>query len=118
MHEYAIAEALAGQIVRIAREHPGCTVRRAVVAIGRLRRVVPDILRFGFEVAAGAVLVIEDVPIRIRCAACNAESVLDDPIYVCPLCGSGNVTALSGDELILKSLDIENGRNPGSPEHP
>ncbi len=124
MHEYAIAEALVEQIERVAREHPGCTVRSAVVAIGGLRRIVPDILRFGFEIAAadsaaaGADLVIEHVPIRFRCNGCNAESVVDEAIYLCPACGSGDVTALSGDELMLKSVDIEDGQDSGSPEHP
>ncbi|MCX8037582.1 MAG: hydrogenase maturation nickel metallochaperone HypA [Candidatus Sumerlaeia bacterium] len=124
MHEYTIAEALVGQIERIAREHPGCMVRSAVVAIGGLRRIVPDILRFGFEgaaagtAAAGTDLVVEHVPIRIHCHRCNAESELDEPIYLCPACGHGDVAALSGDELILKSVDIDNGRNSCSAEHP
>jgi len=112
MHEYAIAQALVEQIEKVARENNAGTVRRVVVQIGKLRGVVPEVLRWGFEVAAhdslaaGVAVEIEEIPIRIRCSACSAESSLDEPLFLCPVCGSCNVEQLAGSELILKSLEI------------
>ena len=124
MHEYAIAQELVAQVERIAREHGAEAVTRVIVQVGRLRAVVPDILRWGFEVAAahtlaeGAALVIEEIPIVIRCRTCDAESRLDDPVFICPRCGGFDVEPISGDELILKSLEIDGERNPSRSEYP
>jgi len=118
MHEYAIAQALLEKVEEIAREHSARVVTRVVVQVGKLRGVLPDILRFGFEVAsadtiaAGAALEIEEVLIRVRCNSCAAESNLDTPLYLCPACGSTDLTQIAGSELILKSLEIDNDRNP------
>jgi len=120
MHEYAIAQALVEQVGEIARKNRARAVTRVVVQVGKLRGVVPEILRWGFEiaaadsVAAGAALEIEEVPIRIQCRACGIESALDDPFYLCPSCGNPNIAQLAGAELILKSLEIDDGRNSGS----
>jgi len=123
MHEYAIAQALIEQVEKIAGENKARMVTRVVVQVGKLRRVVPEILRWGFEVAAadsvaaGAALDIEEVPIRVRCRACRVESDLDEPLYLCPGCGSADVAQITGSELILKSLEIDDGRDSGPTEH-
>jgi len=123
MHEYAIAQALVEQVEAVARENGARAVRRVVVQVGKLRGVLPDILRWGFEVAAadtiaaGAAVDIEEVPIRVRCQGCSAESELADPLFICPSCGGFNLVQVAGAELILKSLEIDNGRDTGSAEH-
>lgn len=124
MHEYAIAQALVAQIEDIARENGAVVVRRVVIQVGKLRAVVPEILRWGFgvaaekSVAAGADLVIEEVPIVIRCRACAAECELEDPVFICPSCNGTDVSQIAGDELILKSMEIGDEGNPRRSEHP
>jgi hydrogenase nickel incorporation protein HypA/HybF len=123
MHEYGIAQALVSQVSDIARQHDASTVRRVVVQVGKLRGVVPEVLRWGFEVvaagsaAAGARLEIEEVDIRIRCHACETEHILHDPFFVCPSCGALDIEQLAGAELMLKSLEIEDDRDPRASEH-
>lgn len=124
MHEYAIAQALVEQVTEIARRHAAESVTRVVVQVGKLRGVIPEILQWGFEVAsadsvaAGAELEIQEVPIVIRCQTCGKQSQLDAPLYLCPECGSTDVEQVSGDELILKSLEIGDEKDPGRGEHP
>jgi hydrogenase nickel incorporation protein HypA/HybF len=123
MHEYGIAQALVSQVGDIARQHDASTVRHVVVQVGKLRAVVPEVLQWGFEVAAagsvaaGAQLEIEEIDIRIRCRACGTEHILPDPFFVCPDCGSLDVEQVAGAELILKSLEIEDDRDPRPSEH-
>lgn len=124
MHEYAIAQALADQVSKIARERDARAVTRVVIQVGKLRGVIPEILQWGFEVvsadsvAAGAELVIEAVAIAVRCQTCGAHSELDAPLYLCPICASTDVVQIAGDELILKSLEIGDERDSSSAEHP
>jgi len=122
MHEYSIAQAIVEQVDEIARKHDAHKVTKVVIEVGKLRGVLPDILSWGFEVAAtdtlaaGARLEVEEIPIRIQCRSCGAESQLDEPAFICRSCHSFDVAQLSGGELILKSLEIENDANPGIAE--
>lgn len=110
MHELAITDA----VVAGVREHVGeARVTRVVLEIGRLCAVVPDALRFAFEVCAqgtgleGAALEIIDVPARGTCRACGAEVTLDDALAaLCDRCGALDLEITSGQELRIHSVEV------------
>ena len=104
MHELSIAEA----IVAIAEEHAqGRRVAKVDVKIGHLRQVVPSALIFAFELVTqgtsieGAELEIKDVPARVACRSCKADSRLVELPFACPSCGSVDVDVRAGDELLV-----------------
>ncbi|HEV2770588.1 MAG TPA: hydrogenase maturation nickel metallochaperone HypA [Solirubrobacteraceae bacterium] len=110
MHELAIAD----RIVAIARDHAaGRRVTRVEVKVGHLRQVVPDSLRFSFELVAhgtpveGAELVMEEVPAAGACRQCGQESELAGFPLACPACGSLDLELLRGEELLVDSLELE-----------
>lgn len=110
MHELSLADA----IVEICREHArGRRVVRVEVRVGRLRQVVPDALTFAFELVAqgtpveGAALTLEDVPARVRCAGCGAESRVDRFPLACGSCGGLDVEVVAGQEFHVESLEVE-----------
>lgn len=128
MHELAIAEAIVDVAERHAEGRPVTVVR---VRIGRLRQVVPESLRFYFDLAAkltasceGAALEWERVDSRLRCGSCGAEwdpappSAHDQAELVvrfrCPSCESSDHSVVSGDELIVDSIDVEEPAVPAS----
>jgi hydrogenase nickel incorporation protein HypA/HybF len=88
-------------------------VERVNLKIGRLAAVVPDSLRFCFEIAVkdtplgGAELHIEEIPVVARCNDCHAEWTITGPVFVCEKCKSGSVELLSGQELDIVSIEIE-----------
>jgi hydrogenase nickel incorporation protein HypA/HybF len=109
----SIAESLVG-IVRetLEREVPGGRVEAVDLRVGRLRAVIPENLRFCFEVICGgtelegAVLRIEEVPVRVRCAECGVSMEKDAPVFLCDACGSPRLDLLSGKELEIRSIDV------------
>jgi hydrogenase nickel incorporation protein HypA/HybF len=110
MHELSLADA----IVSVACANAGGRqVVRVEVKVGRLRQVVPSALELAFQLVAegtaaeAAELEIEDVPIRIRCGACAAESRVDDFPLACPRCGSLDAELVGGDELLIEALELE-----------
>ena len=110
MHELSLADA----VVTIARDHArGRRVTRVDVKIGLLRQVVPEALEFAFELVAagteveGAELRVEHVPVRVRCARCEAESEAPEFPLACAGCGSVDVEVVAGDELLVESLELE-----------
>jgi hydrogenase nickel incorporation protein HypA/HybF len=114
MHELAIAEA----ILAIATAHAGGGRITAVeVRVGHLRQVVPEALRFNFELvsqgtaAAGAELLIEVVPPAGRCRACGRSAQLPAFPLRCPECGALDIDLTEGEELEVSALEVE--REPG-----
>ena len=112
MHELSIAEA----IVAIAEEHAqGRRVAKVDVKIGHLRQVAPSALIFAFELVTqgtsieGAELEIKDVPARVACRSCKADSRLVELPFACPSCGSVDVDVRDGDELFVDALELVEG---------
>jgi hydrogenase nickel incorporation protein HypA/HybF len=108
MHELGIVQ----EVIAIVSEHSkGAKVTRVVLEIGKLSAVLPDAVRFCFDlcsqdtVAEGAQLEIIETPGQARCRACGATVVLDQPFGRCA-CGSSDLEWLSGDELKVKEMEV------------
>jgi hydrogenase nickel incorporation protein HypA/HybF len=90
--------------------------RRVVVVrmrVGALSGVVPDALRFAWDVAvldgplAGARLEVEQVPVAVACRDCGRTSDLADPLPVrCPACGGREVDLVRGREIEVVDADV------------
>lgn len=108
MHELQLTDSVVRTVVDRLGERRVVRVR---VAVGCLMAVVPDAMRFCFDVCAsgttldGATLEIDEVPGRIRCARCGGESEVSDAIPLCP-CGSAEVRVLAGNELLIKEVEV------------
>ena len=119
MHELAVAQAIVAAASRHAEGRPVSVVR---VRVGRLRQVVPEYLSFYFEVASketlceGAELEWERVDSRLACSDCGEQwdpapppARSGDELVVrfrCPACGSADHRVVSGDELVVESIDV------------
>jgi hydrogenase nickel incorporation protein HypA/HybF len=110
MHELSIADA----VVTIACDHAdGRRVACVELKVGHLRQVVPSALEFAFELVAngtlaeGAELEIEEVPVRVACRECAAQSRANEFPLECASCGSLNVDVVAGDELFVDALELE-----------
>jgi hydrogenase nickel incorporation protein HypA/HybF len=112
MHELSITRAIVETVSRHAGARRVASVR---VAIGALRQVSPDSLRFYFEIVSrgtaceGALLDTRLLPARVRCA-CGEEWELADVCFRCPRCGGAEVTVVCGEELCVESIEVEEER--------
>ena len=108
MHELSIAESI---VDAVCEKAAGRTVHRVTVRIGALTAVVPDAMRFCFDlacegtVADGARLEIEHRAGAARCRSCGAEVELADLILLCP-CGSADLAVTAGRELQIVSMEV------------
>jgi len=112
VHELSIAMSLIELATERTQQAGGARVEAVYLRIGALAGVEPDALRFSFEVAArdtlldGARLVIEETPIVVYCARCQAERTLQTPRFECPACGAPTPTLVRGRELELTALEV------------
>jgi len=101
------------QVAALAREHGACAVSKITLRIGPLSGVEAHLLQQAFPLASAggvaqeAALVIESLPVRVRCRECGAESEVKPNHLVCGECGAWKTQLLSGDELLLASVELE-----------
>lgn len=113
MHELSVCQALIGQVERVAKENDARRVVSIVVAVGPLSGVEAELLEHAYPVAAAGTIVehakleIEVVPVHVRCRNCGEESVAQPNRLLCALCGAWQVRVTSGEELILKRVELE-----------
>ena len=116
MHEMGIAL----EVIRIAGESippelAGARIERINLKVGKLAAVVADSLLFCFQVASkdtpaeGAELVIEEIPVQLRCRGCGRTWIAEEPVFVCQECKSTDVEMISGRELDIDTIELVDG---------
>ncbi len=109
MHELGITQ----NIVAIVSEHAGSRpVRRVQLEIGKLSAIMPDAIRFCFDIVAkdtvleGAELEIIEIAGQARCNSCGQSVKLETMVTACA-CGSRDLERFSGEELNIKEMELE-----------
>jgi len=117
MHEMSIANSLLDSVRTEALRFPDQHIATVGVRIGALAGVDPDSLRFCFEVLVkdSDLEPLElDIDYRRRRHQCQVCSESFDAVYEdtpCPRCGTADSIFLSGDELELAYLEVEDASN-------
>jgi hydrogenase nickel incorporation protein HypA/HybF len=112
MHELALSRAILNAALTHAEGRP---VTSVAVSVGALRQVVPDSLTFNFSVISRGTLCEEAnldmrlVPARLSCD-CGESWTLQEPVFLCPACGSGGASVVDGDQLCVDYIEVEEDR--------
>jgi hydrogenase nickel incorporation protein HypA/HybF len=112
MHEVSIMTEALRLAVDAAQSAGASRVLKLRLRIGSLSGVVPEALRFAFDVvcrdtmAEGASLEIEAVPAACWCATCGAEFECTDFFNECPRCHNVSGELRRGRELEIASVEM------------
>lgn len=108
MHELAITQSI---VDGVAERMGEAEIRSLQLEIGKLSGVIPEAVRFCFDVVAdgttmqGARLDIDEPEGSARCGSCGAEFTAQDVIVLCS-CGSADVVLLAGTQLRVRSVEV------------
>lgn len=114
MHELAVTES----IVRICSEevmrHGVERVLEIRLQVGELKGLIPDCIQYYFDIvskgtpAEGAKLMINKIPVTLRCRDCGMEREVSPSInYACEGCGGKNFHMVKGNEFLIQSMEVE-----------
>ena len=112
MHEMSIASSILEAVAAEARRVPGCRPTKVALRIGELAGIDPESLRFCFEALTanteldGVALEIEYRQ-RIHRCSCGKEFAVRDYELECPSCRKIAPNCISGDELELAYIEVE-----------
>jgi hydrogenase nickel incorporation protein HypA/HybF len=110
MHEMSITQG----IIDLCLSH--ATGRRVIslhVELGELGTVVPEAVEFCFEACSrktlleDAKLVIIRIPGSGMCEECGRVTPLAELYDSCQHCGSSRVTIVTGEELRVREIEVE-----------
>ena len=108
MHELAVAQ---GVIDTIVDRLGDARVTAVHLQIGQVCGVLPDALRFCFDLVAegtpveGARLQISEPAGEARCRTCGTEFTCTGLILLCD-CGSADVELHRGHELLISAVEV------------
>ena len=115
MHELSVCNALIEQVQAVASDHNAVQVHKIVLRIGPLSGIEAKLLKHAYPLAAAgtiaenASLVIESLPVKVKCSQCGAESDVQANRLLCSACGDFRTNLISGDEMLLASVEITEG---------
>ena len=108
MHELSITQSV---VDTVTERTAGAQVAVVHLRIGKLSGVVPDAVRFCFDLIAdgtaleGARLEIDEPAGRASCRGCGQDFGLSDLVLLCP-CGSADVSISDGQQLAVTSVEV------------
>ncbi|MEM7727443.1 MAG: hydrogenase maturation nickel metallochaperone HypA [Cyanobacteria bacterium P01_A01_bin.45] len=109
MHELGITQNIVAIVTECAE---GRKVQRVLLEIGKLSAIMPDAVRFCFDVISQNT-VLEAAKLEIietngiaKCLRCENEFSVDKPFGKCS-CGSNEINLIAGEELKIKEIEIE-----------
>jgi len=113
MHEMSLSEGVLQLIQQNAKAQGFDRVTAVTLAIGELAGVDGEALRFSFEavtrgtLADSARLDLKSVPGEAWCLPCGRTVHVARRIDPCPRCGSHQLQVTGGNDMILKSLEVQ-----------
>ena len=117
MHELAVCQGLMSQVEQIARREQAERITRILLSIGPLSGVEATLLKDAFPIAAAgtvaeaAILDIQEQAVQVKCLRCGAESEATANRLLCAACGDYRTQLISGDELMLMSVELDRREN-------
>jgi len=124
MHELSICQSLLREVANVAAAHRATAVTRIFVAIGPLSGVEAQLLTRAFAlarlgtVAQTAALAVEASPVVVWCDICELETAVPVNRLLCGQCGAWKIALKSGDELLLKRVELVEAPGPAPIDAP
>jgi hydrogenase nickel incorporation protein HypA/HybF len=112
MHELTVAQNIIELVKESVPEKDYSRIKEISINAGLLSNISTESLLFCFNSIKektgfpSAELLVEQIPVSIRCHECSRITTGFDYIFNCN-CGSGNIEVLSGHELNLSRIILE-----------
>lgn len=107
MHEYALVRSLLAQVEKLVTEQGGGAVDEIRLECGPLSGVEPALMLSAFDLLPKpyslrqSTLVVESIPLEVRCRECGVVFQTELCRLRCPACDSGNTDVIRGEGIVL-----------------
>ncbi len=116
MHEGHFTEQVVEAILKELEPHKGSRIKKVSVSVGEMMHLVPESVMQHYELLTqgtrlqGVALELKEVPVMIQCRSCGQTGPVEDHhVLMCGHCDSRDVHILSGNKVVIESLQLEAG---------
>jgi len=116
VHEFSIAVEV-GKIIEEYINEDLSNLRKITLKVGGLSGVVEEPLILALEAVLSSEYNATDVEIEIeeeralfKCDNCGESNFITPPLYICSSCGSTNGSVIGSSEILIKSLEVDDGK--------
>ena len=119
MHELTATQNILQFVLKEAAKVGAAKVTRISVKVGEWSTFEPDCIRTSFGILAEgtpaqeAQIDIEMVAVKYKCGSCGTEYVPESGRFSCPKCSSTEGTLISGREIFVDSIEVQNANTGG-----
>lgn len=112
MHELSATQNILHIVMDHAERNHADSVSAINLVVGDFANIVPDCVGYYWKIItegtiyADAVLRFDRRPAIFECDDCGSHFEITREMTACPQCGSDHVTFISGDELLVESIEI------------
>ena len=113
MHEASIAMSVLEAVIGQCRQEGYASIESVTLKIGKASGVLPDALMFAFDaakqgtIAAGAQLIIKEIPLTAICQNCGQQLELEDKFLLeCPSCREKSLRIATGYEMEIAEMEV------------
>lgn len=113
MHELSIAQNIVDLVLESLPADGNKKVLAVNIKVGEVSGVIPESLEFCFNVIVkdtkldGAKLKIEKISATAHCNQCKEYFRIEHLLFSCPICFSTDIEILSGNELAISEIVID-----------
>ncbi len=113
MHELSIIQSLIPQLEEYITEKHYKKINKIYLEVGVLSGVIADALEFAYDICSkgskieGAKLLVKTVPVMVSCKKCGSNFEVQDYYFSCSKCKSTELDMISGNELKIKEIEVE-----------
>ncbi len=113
MHELSMANEIIEIVNQYVADDKKHLVKNIKVKVGRFSNILPDSLSFCFDAIIQSTsytnvkLKIEEVALEIICDQCKSKNNIEPYSFTCPACGSAQIKLVSGSELTVEEIELE-----------
>ena len=113
MHELTVIENIMEIAFQVARENELSHINTINLDVGKMQHLNEGIMQHGFDAAkegttaGGASLILNWLPVKLKCNECEHIFTSADMKFFCPNCGSKDTNIIQGTELNIKSIEGE-----------
>lgn len=119
MHELGVVFHIADSVEKIAKENDAEHIRKVVLEIGEVSTVIPeyiiDVWNWNCkrtEMLLDCELVVEKINAVTFCQSCEKNYPTVKYGKTCPYCGSDETYLLTGNEVNIKEIEVDQPENP------
>jgi hydrogenase nickel incorporation protein HypA/HybF len=113
MHEGNFTQAIVDAILGELKKYPNAKPETVRVSVGEMLHLVPGSVQLHYDLMTrgtrleGIKLELQEIPVTVRCRPCGYERAVEDHhLLMCAHCGALDVKLLSGDEILIDSIEF------------